>query len=283
MTKFLSSNQLSKIDQWLTEVHTSPILLHPLHSIVQEIYHEVPPNIRVLQVPTYNFKRANEKRNYGKWKSEYLAKSSREQLSPDRQVIETCCQRLGLVEAFRPELNTVSSMSSLPHPEGNELVTESRSVLANEFVRVLRIRNSFYAEQQLYTGLLSCQRRLSPEVTIFYEMRQSECVYGCEKAQQAAQYVQAYAAAQRMDVDFNELLSALPYPEVVEERDALLTGSLSSSPGSTDVTGSTTMVSSAGKDSLSRKEIISEADFKNWKDRWVFQASHRPIRYPGTL
>ncbi|KAJ3563128.1 hypothetical protein NP233_g9146 [Leucocoprinus birnbaumii] len=286
MTKYLSADRLGKINQWLTDVRSSPIILHPLHSVVQEMYAEVPPNIQELKVPTYNFKLANDKRNYGKWKSEYLAKSSREQLRPDKHVIRAYCKRLGLVEAFRPELNSVSSMSSLPHPEANELVSESRSVLESEFVRVLRIRNSFYAEQQLYTALLSRQRGISPEVTISYEMRQSECIYGCEKAQQAVQYIQAYGVAQRMNANFAELLLALPYPEVVEERDSFLTRSLSSSTESTTMTGSTTLVSivsSTGKGDHSRKEVISEADFKSWKDRWMFQASHRTIRYPGTL
>jgi hypothetical protein len=122
MTKFLSSNQLGKINKWLITVQTSPVL-HPLQSVIQEAYHETPPNIRALQVPTYNFNRANEKRNYGKWKSEYLAKSSREQLRPDKQVIEAYCERLGLTYAFRPELNTVASMSGLPHAAANELVS----------------------------------------------------------------------------------------------------------------------------------------------------------------
>lgn len=140
-------------------------------------------------------------------------------------------------------------------------------MLKGEFVRVLQIRNSFYAEQQLYTALL-CQRGLSPEVTIFYEMRQSECMYGCEKAQEAAQYIQAYAAAEKMSIDFDALLSALPYPEIVEEGDAFLATSVSSSSGcSTDVAGSTTMVSSSGKGAHLRKEAISETDFNNWKNR----------------
>jgi hypothetical protein len=155
-------------------------------------------------------------------------------------------------------------------------VTESRTVLKSEFIRVLQIRNSFYAEQQLYTALLSCQRRLSPEVTVFHEMRQSECIYGCEKAQQAAKYIQAYAVAEKMDIDFAELLSALPYPEVAEDSDAFPNMSLSSSPESTDVAGSTTttMVSSACMNAHLRKEAISEADFKNWKDRYV------PCKFP---
>jgi hypothetical protein len=103
-------------------------------------------------------------------------------------------------------------------------------------------------------------------------MRQSECAYGCEKAQQAAQYIQVYAAAQKMPIEFKELLSALPYPEVTEENDTLLSIGASSSPGSTNVAGDTTvtMVSSAGQGARLRKEAISEVDFNNWKDRWVF-------------
>lgn len=288
-SKYLSPNQLCKIDQWFAGIESSPILLQPLHSVVQEAFHETPANIRGLEVPTYNYQRASEKRSAGRWKSEYLAKSSREQLKPDDYLVRSYCDRLGLVQAFRPELNTVASMSSLPNTEGNELVrylcvvdvkghvlmtgieqvTESRTVLKSEFVRVLQIRNSFYAEQQLYTALLS-RRSLSPEVTIFYEMRQSECIYGCEKAQQAAQYIQAYAAAEKMSINFEALLSALPYPEVVEEGDTYLTTSLSSSSGSTvNVEGSTTMVSSANKSAHLRKEAITEADFNNWKDRCV--------------
>ncbi|KXN91794.1 hypothetical protein AN958_11944 [Leucoagaricus sp. SymC.cos] len=274
MTKFLSSNQRIKINQWLDAVRTSPVVLLPLYSVIQEIYPEAPPNIRTLEVPTYNFKRANERRNYGKWKSEYLAKSSREKLRPEEPVVRAYCERLGLTVAFSPELNTVESMSSLPNPEANELVTESRSVLKSEFIRVLQIRNSFYAEQQLFTSLLSRQQSLSPEVTIFYEMRQSECAYGCEKAQQATQYIQFYAAAQRMDVDFAALFSALPYPEVLEEDGFFLSRSVSPSPGSNNVTSNmnmtTTMVSNVGKAAHLRKEAISDAGFENWRDRYVF-------------
>ncbi|KAF9450198.1 hypothetical protein P691DRAFT_758368 [Macrolepiota fuliginosa MF-IS2] len=273
MSKYLSSNQLGKINQWLEEIQTSPILLHPLHGIVQEVFHEAPANIRELQVPTYNFRRATEKRSVGKWKSQYVAKSSREKLRPDDYQIRIYCERLGLDQAFRRELNTVASMSSLPHAETNELVTDSRTVVKGEFVRVLQIRNSFYAEQQLYAALL-CQRGLSPEVTIFYEMRQSECAYGCDKAQEAAQYIQSYGSTEKMSIDFEVLLSVLPYPEVVEEADTFLTTS-SSSGSSTDLTSSETMVSSAGKNAHLRKEAISEADFNNWKDRWIFQMSHR--------
>lgn len=99
-------------------------------------------------------------------------------------------------------------------------------------------------------------------------MRQSECAYGCEKAQQAIRYAQAYAAAQGMDVNFTELLSSLPYPDVVEERDGFLIANITSSE-STDVVGSMsmTLVSSTGKGSQLPKEVISEAYFKNWKDR----------------
>jgi hypothetical protein len=122
MSKFLSPTQLTKINKWLSDIQTLPVLLHPLHPVIPEIYRETPPNIRALEVPTYDFKRSNEKRNYGKWKSEYLAKSSREKLRPDKHVVESYCERLGLAEAFLPSLNTVLSMGSLSHPETNELV-----------------------------------------------------------------------------------------------------------------------------------------------------------------
>jgi len=150
-----------------------------------------------------------------------------------------------------------------------EQITDSTSALRSEFVRVLYIRNSFYAEQQLYKALLSCQERLSSEVRIFYEMRRSECVYGCEKAQQAVQYAQDYAAAQGMDVNFTELLTALSYPEVAEESDGFLIPNVPSSSDSTDVAGSTsmTMMSNTGQGSRLSKQIISETYFKNWRDR----------------
>jgi len=150
-----------------------------------------------------------------------------------------------------------------------EQITDSTSALRSEFVRVLYIRNSFYAEQQLYKALLSCQERLSSEVRIFYEMRRSECVYGCEKAQQAVQYAQDYAAAQGMDVNFTELLTALSYPEVAEESDGFLIPNVPSSSESTDVAGSMsmTMVSNTGQGSCLSKQIISETYFKNWRDR----------------
>ena len=150
-----------------------------------------------------------------------------------------------------------------------EQITDSTSALRSEFVRVLYIRNSFYAERQLYKALLSCQERLSSEVRIFYEMRRSECAYGCEKAQQAVQYAQDYAAAQGMDVNFTELLTALSYPEVAEESDGFLIPNVPSSSDSTDVAGSTsmTMMSNTGQGSRLSKQIISETYFKNWKDR----------------
>lgn len=144
-------------------------------------------------------------------------------------------------------------------------------MLKSEFLRVLQIRNSFYAEEQLYHALLG-QRGLSPEVTIFYEMRQSECIYGCEKAQQAADYAQVYATKEKLSVDFAALFSALPYPEVaVDEEGSSLFPSVSSSPESSSgmVGSSTTMVSSAGKAGHLRKEVISEADFNSWKDRYA--------------
>lgn len=128
MSKYLSQNQLDNIHQWLSDIQSSPILLHPLRSVVQEAVHEIPVNIRELEVPTYNFKRATEKRSVGKWKSQYLAKSSREQLKPDDHQIHAYCERLGLTQAFQPELNTVISMSSLPHPEANELVCYLRDL-----------------------------------------------------------------------------------------------------------------------------------------------------------
>ncbi len=134
---------------------------------------------------------------------------------------------------------------------------------------MLQIRNSLYAEEQLYSALLN-QPRLSPEVTIFYEMRQSECIYAREKAEQAADYVQAFAARERLSVDFKELLSALRYPEVVDGGDGSLFSGVSSSPeSSSGIAGSTTMVSSASKAGHRRKQVISEADFNNWKDRYV--------------
>jgi len=123
MSGFLSSTQLVKVNQWLRDIHTSPVLLDPLHSVVQEIVAEESPNIGMLEVPTYDYERVSEKRSYGTWKSEYLARSSREQLRPEERVIEACCEQLGLAGAFRQDLNTVTSMSSLPHPEGNELVS----------------------------------------------------------------------------------------------------------------------------------------------------------------
>jgi len=122
MTKFLSSNQLVKVNQWLEDVHTSPVLLDPLQSVIQEIVAEQPPSIGILEVPTYNYERASERRSYGTWKSEYLARTARRELRPDRRVIDICSKQLGLAGALRPGLNTVASMSSLPHPEGNELV-----------------------------------------------------------------------------------------------------------------------------------------------------------------
>lgn len=123
MSGFLSSTQLVKVNQWLRDIHTSPVLLDPLHSVVHEIVAEESPNIGMLEVPTYDYERMSEKRSYGTWKSEYLARSSREQLRPEEHVIEACCEQLGLVGAFRQDLNTVMSMNSLPHPEGNELVS----------------------------------------------------------------------------------------------------------------------------------------------------------------
>ena len=123
MSGFLSSTQLVKVNQWLRDIHTSPVLLDPLHSVVHEIVAEESPNIGMLEVPTYDYERVSEKRSYGTWKSEYLARSSREQLRPEEHVIEACCEQLGLVGAFRQDLNTVMSMNSLPHPEGNELVS----------------------------------------------------------------------------------------------------------------------------------------------------------------
>ena len=122
MTKFLSSNQLVKVNRWLEEGHTSPVLLDPLQSVIREIVAEQPPSIGILEVPTYDYERASEKRSYGTWKSEYLARTTRVELRPERRVIDVCCKQLGLAEALRPRLNTVASMSSLPHPEGNELV-----------------------------------------------------------------------------------------------------------------------------------------------------------------
>jgi len=97
-------------------------------------------------------------------------------------------------------------------------------------------------------------------------MRRSECAYGCEKAQQAVQYAQDYATAQGMDVNFTELLAALPY---AEESDGFLIPNVTSSSESTDVAGSMsmTMVSNAGQRSRLSKQIISETYFKNWKDR----------------
>lgn len=84
-------------------------------------------------------------------------------------------------------------------------------------------------------------------------------------------YVQAYAAAEGMSIDFEELLSALPYPEVIEEENTKspITESSDGSMGST-ANGSSTVVSSTPDESKSsrlRKEAITETDYHNWKDR----------------
>jgi hypothetical protein len=110
-----------------------------------------------------------------------------------------------------------------------------------------------------------------PEVTIFYETRQTECCYGCEKAQAAAKYIQTYASDEGMSINFKELLSALPYPEVTDEESttSLLKQSSDSSMRST-MDGSATMVSSSRIESKSiqlQKEAITETDFHDWKDR----------------
>ena len=83
------------------------------------------------------------------------------------------------------------------------------------------------------------------------------------------QYAQDYAAAQGMEVNFTELLTALSYPEVAEESDGFLIPNVPSSSDSTDVAGSTsmTMMSNTGQGSRLSKQIISETYFKNWKDR----------------
>jgi hypothetical protein len=80
--------------------------------------------MRKRPTPTYNYRRAAEQKNAvnGSWKSEHLAISSRERLRPDDHLVRSYCQRLGLDAAFRPELNTVASMSSLPTVGENELV-----------------------------------------------------------------------------------------------------------------------------------------------------------------
>ncbi|EKM76522.1 hypothetical protein AGABI1DRAFT_131343 [Agaricus bisporus var. burnettii JB137-S8] len=272
-SNYLSPNQQVKISKWLAGVHSSPFVLEPLHGFVQNALHENVPNMGKRPTPTYNYQHAADKKNTanGSWKSHYLAMSSREHLKPDDSLVREYCQRLGLDNAFRPELNSVTSMSSLPNAGENELITDSRTVLKREFCRVLEIRNSFYAEQQLYTALLSSLPRLLPEVTIFYETRQTECCYGCEKAQGAAKYIQAYAATEGISIDFEELLSALPYPEVMDEEGttSLFTQSSDSSRGSTR-DGSTTMVSSIRNESKSthlRKEAITETDYHDWKDR----------------
>jgi len=131
-------------------------------------------------------------------------------------------------------------------------------------------------------------------------MRRSECAYGCEKAQQAVQYAQDYAVAQGMDVNFTELLMALPPPAVAEESNGFLIANITSSSESTDVAGSMTTVSSTGQGARLSKQILSDTYFRNWKDRWVslictlawfltlerrwvFQANHRTVHRPGNL
>lgn len=284
MSKYLSSGKLDKINHWLFDMQNAPILLHPLHSVVQESTVEFPPNVKELRVPTFHYDQAIKKKQVPKWKSERLQALSRREC-PLRGNMRAYYAQSGLDSAFRPELNTVESLVSLPNPETNELVTDSRSVLQGEFVRVLHIRNSFYAEHQISIGLLS-QQDLSPASTILYEMRQSECLYGCEKAQAAADFIRSYAKDFKLSIDFASLLAAFPYPEATDgDRETFSNLSPATSPTSTirgDVSVDTTAASSSGKVADPHKEAISEADFKNWKDRWVFQ-SQRAMRHPGTL
>lgn len=123
-SNYLSPNQQVKISKWLAGVHSSPFVLEPLHGFVQDTLLETVPNMQKRPTPTYNYQHAADKKNAanGSWKSHYLAMSSREHLKPDDSLVRSYCQRLGLENAFRPELNSVTSMSSLPNAGENELV-----------------------------------------------------------------------------------------------------------------------------------------------------------------